>query len=222
MLGLTQQRFTPCGAALELGVWDPALLCLRLQCPPSRCPCGLARGPHPSKLERGRELRRGESLSFMFCCACCLQGPAEETELDGTSGALPQGTSSWVCLRYHSPSQPKFHKSVHFFSVWFPARISIPSPNLNQDRCSTQIILPWYHLHLTCPAPCVDCPPLLQQITPSVILVNSKLDCGVASCTVISPKFFLYFLGGFLLVISVTYELLISNVIYLFSVLCCE
>lgn len=150
---------------------------------------------------KGQRTQKGRVTFLHVCCACCLQGPAGETDLDGTSGALPHGTSSWVCLRYHSPNQPKFHKSVHFFSVWFPARISIPSPNLNQDRCSTQIILPWYHLHLTCPAPWVDCPPLLQQITPSVTLVNSKLDCGVASCTVISPKFFLYFLGGFLLVI---------------------
>lgn len=120
--------------------------------------------PIPANWKGGRELRRGESLSSTFCCACCLQGPAGETELDGTSGALPRRTSSWVCLRHHSPNQPKLHESVHFFSVWFPARICIPSPNLNQDRCSTQYILSWYHLHLTCPAPCVDCPPLLQQI----------------------------------------------------------
>ena len=30
MLGLTQQQFTPGGAALELGVKDPGPLCLRL------------------------------------------------------------------------------------------------------------------------------------------------------------------------------------------------
>lgn len=143
-----------------------------------------------------------DASHFPSCSAVPAACEAQQETQSWTGQMEPCFMERLVFLgsRHHSPYQPKFHKSVHFFSIWFPARISIPSPNLNQDRCSTQYILAWYHLHLTCPCPCVDCPPLLHQITTQVTLVNRKLDCGVASCTVISQKFLLYFLGGFSLV----------------------
>ena len=135
----------------------------------------------------------------MFCCTCCLQGPAGDTELDGTNGALLHGASGLPGFASPLTYQPKFHESVHFFSIWFPARISIPSPNLNQDRCST--------LYPCLVSPASDRPlPLCGLSSPPAVGHHSGdsgkqetgLRCG--SCTVISQKFLLCLLGGFSLV----------------------
>lgn len=116
----------------------------------------------------------------MFCRTCHLQGPAGDTELDGHMEPCLMASLVFLGSRHHSPNRPKFHKSVHFFPTWFPARISIPSPNLNQDRCSRQHILPWYHLHLTCPCPCgLPSPPAADHPSDNPGKQEIGLWCGL-------------------------------------------
>lgn len=121
-------------------------------------------------------------------------------------------------LRHHSPiSQSSMSQSTSFqfgFQLGFlyPAQISIKTD-------VRLYILAWCHLHLTGPCPCVDCPPLLQWVTTRVTLVNRKLDCGVVPAQSSPKSFYSAFWEAFhLLESSVTYELFISNAIYLISV----